>query len=113
MRTWISIYGLLTMSYSTSNTVSALAILLLVAPQAARLAEQLAEDPEQPLPNLELLEFLGSFETNSGEWVDPIQFLEPEVGQFLDRTELQQKETPGTQQGQQAVEDQITNHDDE
>jgi hypothetical protein len=45
----------------------ALTVLLLAAPLAA----------EEPPPSLELLEFLGSFETAGGEWVDPVELEVP------------------------------------
>lgn len=47
--------------------VAAFAALLIAAPLAA-----------EELPSRELLEFLGSFETAGGEWVDPTR-LEPTV----------------------------------
>jgi len=31
-----------------------------------------AEDPQTPPPALELIDFLGSFTTEDGEWVDPL-----------------------------------------
>jgi hypothetical protein len=34
--------------------------------------EVVAEDTD--MPSMELLEFLGSWETDDGEWVDPAQF---------------------------------------
>lgn len=43
-----------------------LAMLLLTAPVAA----------EDEAPSLELLEFLGSFETADGQWLDPTQLLD-------------------------------------
>ncbi len=47
-----------------------------------------AEDSEnsQPsaLPNLELLEFLGQFETDQGEWIAPNEFLIEEFETLLD-----------------------------
>jgi hypothetical protein len=45
----------------------ALAALLLAAPVAA----------EEEAPSAELLEFLGSFETASGQWLDPTQLDAP------------------------------------
>ncbi len=44
-----------------------LAVLLLAAPVAA----------EDEAPSLELLEFLGSFETAEGQWLDPTQLDAP------------------------------------
>lgn len=45
----------------------ALAALLLAAPVVA----------EDEVPSLELLEFLGSFETADGQWLDPTQLGAP------------------------------------
>lgn len=45
------------------------------------------EDSDQQdlnLPDLELLEFLGQFETDSGQWLDPGSLLTEEFGELLD-----------------------------
>lgn len=46
-----------------------------------------ADNPEpdgQAVPNLELLEFLGSFATEEGQWIDPNSLLEDEFSALLD-----------------------------
>jgi len=46
-----------------------------------------ADNPQgnlQPTPDLELLEFLGSFATDEGEWIDPSSLLEEEFSTLLD-----------------------------
>ena len=58
----------------------ALALLLLIAgsgPLPADEAERLAEET----PSMELLEFLGDFETPEGEWFDPLGLVERTQGQ--------------------------------
>ena len=50
-----------------------------------------AEGQQEPaagaLPSLELLEFLGGFETDSGEWVNPGELMTPEFEQLLKQLE--------------------------
>jgi hypothetical protein len=45
-----------------------------------------AEEKESALPSLELLEFLGEFETEDGEWIDPIEIgeIDPSDGEQKD-----------------------------
>ena len=57
--------------------------LLLLMSGSLQAAENSASDP-QPIPNLELLEFLGSFATEAGEWIDPDSLLEDEFSALLD-----------------------------
>ena len=57
---------------------------LLASAQGAE-DEQTASD-EQDLPDLEFLEFLGSFETDEGEWIDPGSLLSDEFNELLDAT---------------------------
>ncbi len=45
--------------------------------------------PEPSQPSLELLEFLGSFETIDGDWIDPMSFEE----QYESDTKAQDNET--------------------
>jgi len=35
----------------------------------------------EPLPDVELLEFLGSYETSTGKAIDPLQFMEQDTAQ--------------------------------
>lgn len=44
------------------------------------------------LPDLEFLEFLGSWETDSGEWVDPTLFLEEEMQELLESAQAPNSE---------------------
>lgn len=46
-----------------------------------------AENEQDPAePDLEFLEFLGQFETDSGEWIDPDSLLAEEFTDLLDAT---------------------------
>lgn len=50
----------------------------------------LLADDDIEAPSLELLEFLGSWETSDGEWIDPIELLEEiEAEQETAKTEEQ------------------------
>ena len=48
-----------------------------------------AEEQQRNLPNLELLEFLGSFETDSGEWISPTELIQNEFELLLKDVESQ------------------------
>ena len=41
-------------------------------------------EQEESVPDLEFLEFLGRFETDAGEWVDPGSLLTEEFSELLD-----------------------------
>ena len=58
--------------------IGLLVILVLIAPAAPVWCDETAsavfseaEDTDSGAPSMELLEFLGSWETDDGEWVDP------------------------------------------
>ena len=103
MKTWNSINGLLRMVYpiktSTDSSlkltglapVVQLMVVLGLLTSAAQAADNKLESQEQQaeLPELELLEFLGRYETDSGEWMDPTEFLTDEFEQLLTDAELQ------------------------
>ena len=52
------------------------------------------EGQSSNLPDMEFLEFLGSFETDSGEWVDPTELLQVEFELLLEDAELQKTKQP-------------------
>jgi hypothetical protein len=58
-----------------------MAAMLLTLPPAVSAAES-AQDSD--LPSLDFLEFLGSFETDSGQWVDPAELMQPDFEQLLE-----------------------------
>jgi hypothetical protein len=51
----------------------------------------------QDLPDLELLQFLGEFETDEGEWIEPELLLESEFSQLLDALSARTPTPGGTQ----------------
>lgn len=55
--------------------VSVVWLLMLVLIPFAAVAD---DAPEDESPSLELLEFLADWETDDGEWVDPMRFQGPE-----------------------------------
>jgi len=52
------------------------------------------EGQSSNLPDMEFLEFLGSFETDSGEWVDPTELLQVEFELLLEDAELEKTKQP-------------------
>lgn len=59
-----------------------LGLCMLCTPCLSRAAEE--ESDEIEFPDLEMLEFLGQFATDNGDWVDPDSLLSDEFGQLLD-----------------------------
>ena len=57
---------------TTRDNVFVLGAYLLLC--TAAIASEQAEQEE--MPSIEFLEFLGSWKTNEGAWVDPLQFIE-------------------------------------
>jgi hypothetical protein len=46
---------------------------------AAIHAKQVGAEPEDDAPSLELLEYLGEYQTQEGQWIDPMSFLETDT----------------------------------
>lgn len=62
-----------------SQTIGFIGLWLLAMLSPAYSAEQALDESENAeLPDLEFLEFLGSFETDEGEWIDPGSLLAEE-----------------------------------
>ena len=61
--------------------------MLLSCPPAGSAAENPQATDSDNLPSLELLEFLGSFETDSGEWINPAELMLPDFEQLLESVE--------------------------
>ncbi len=38
------------------------------------------------MPSMDFLEFLGEWETEQGEWIDPIELEDEEVGKLIETT---------------------------
>lgn len=65
------------------NALAAFRILLFsYVPLAQGAPSEVPADLTQK-PDLEFLEFLGSFETKSGEWIDPTELMQPEFLELL------------------------------
>ncbi len=83
MKTWISICGWLTMVCRIRQAAWAGCCLLGMLPTVQAAEDSQAGAGSQELPDLALLEFLGSFETDEGEWIDPDSLLSTEFGNLL------------------------------
>jgi|APSaa5957512535_1039671.scaffolds.fasta_scaffold216876_2 hypothetical protein len=70
------------MGYQTKSKTRLISLWLLCAASTGFAAEEESES-ELDIPNLEFLEFLGSFETDDGEWIDPESLLSDEFEDLL------------------------------
>ena len=74
--------------------------LLLTATVSLGVAPLAAENEQQAnsgqLPSLELLEFLGQFETDQGEWMGPDSLMGEEFSQVLQIVQQEQNEPEST-----------------
>lgn len=70
------------MVYRTRSKSRILSLWILCAASTGFAAEEEAET-EAEFPSLEFLEFLGSFETDAGEWIDPESLLAEEFEDLL------------------------------
>ena len=68
-------------------------MLLIALPAGALAAQQ-----SSTRPSAELLEFLGSFETDSGEWIDPIELLGEGFEEALEAMEEEQSTSDNSSQ---------------
>lgn len=82
MKTWIFTYGSLRMGFQSNCKIGLLSLLIFGSISAANVAEEETED-EVEVPSLEFLEFLGSFETDEGEWIDPESLMSEEFTELL------------------------------
>ena len=80
MKTWISTSGWMSMSFP----VRALVMLTWLVSMGAGAKE---EDTDDGTPAMELLLFLGQWETDNGEWVDPADFEDDSFEQVVDPAE--------------------------
>ena len=65
-------------------TISLLGLCVASLSQAALAAEEQSAGGGFEPPDLEFLEFLGSFETDSGEWIEPSSMLDEYFNELLD-----------------------------
>ena len=89
MKIWISTCGWLRMEYRIKCKQGLVGLFLLGSVSNAFAAEE-DSNPEEILevPSLEFLEFLGSFETDEGEWIDPESLMMEEFGELLEATPI-------------------------
>lgn len=80
-----------------------LALMLLMV-TGARAADQQSGDVQAGAPPLELLEFLGQWETDDGEWIDPQELEDPELVKLLDAV-METETAPALTDGKNAGED--------
>lgn len=65
--------------------VAAWSLVLMLMASSARTADQLGTGAQvEAPPPLELLEFLGQWETDDGEWIDPQALEDPELVNLLE-----------------------------
>ena len=48
---------------------------------------------DEAIPSMEFLEFLGEWETEQGEWIDPVTLEGDEVGKLIETVDEDLKET--------------------
>jgi len=90
MRIWTSICGWLKTEYlidaspKISYFKTAVLLCALNYTGAGFTAENESPDENEQTPDLELLEFLGQFQTDAGEWIAPASLLSDEFQELLD-----------------------------
>ena len=72
------------MLFDANQRSALLGLYLLTWSLPASAAEDENENPSSDLPNLELLEFLGQFETDQGNWIAPSELMMDEFENLLD-----------------------------
>ena len=73
------------------NSQVSLLLMLMLCLNTSLLAE---EQTTQELPSADFLEFLGQWETEDGEWVDPVALEDDEVGELIE-TVNEEVQEPG------------------
>lgn len=112
MRIWNFTFGWLMLACRTSErlrkamgrrreqTVLLLCILSFWATIEAAEDEVTVEDETEAaqIPNIQLLEFLGQFETETGQWMDPESLISDEFELFLEAAEQSENSDSNNQQ---------------
>ena len=57
---------------------------LLLCSVSSLYAEEFANDEQQIIPDMDFLEFLGEWETEQGEWIDPETLDDNEIEKLLE-----------------------------
>ena len=95
------------------NRGALITTVLLAFPLAVSAAENRGTVIADGFPSLELLEFLGSFETDSGEWVNPGELLQPDFEQLLQQVENTPTQTSGIDQDNESSTSEEAENEDE
>ena len=74
------------------NSQVSLLLMLMLCLNTSLLAEE--QTTKQELPSTDFLEFLGEWETEEGEWVDPVALEDDEVGELIE-TVNEEVQEPG------------------
>ena len=74
------------MDYPIKST-GLITVMLLSCSPAGSAADNPHTAESDDLPSLEFLDVLGSFETDSGEWIHPGELMQPEFEQLLESAE--------------------------
>lgn len=75
------------LSSPEGSAAALFAAMLLVCPGWAMSAEHAPQAGSTAPPSLEFIEFLGSFETDAGEWMDPTELIQPEFDQLMEASQ--------------------------
>jgi len=75
------------LSSPDGSAAALFATMLLVCPVWGMSAEHTPQTGSTAPPTLEFIEFLGSFETDAGEWIDPTELIQPEFDQFMEASQ--------------------------
>lgn len=77
----------LTIYSSHGNRFSLKVLFLAILPITVAAAAEQEIVGEIAMPDPSLLEFLGDFETDSGEWISPAVLMNSEIGKILDASD--------------------------
>ncbi len=66
------------------NMKTGACFLLFICSMASIFAEEQMNSEE--MPSIAFLEFLGEWETDDGEWIDPVELENEEIGQLIETT---------------------------
>jgi len=77
------------MGFQNNYKIGLLSLLIFGSISTAHGAEEETDTSEElEVPSLEFLEFLGSFETDEGEWIDPESLMSEEFTELLQAAPL-------------------------
>lgn len=80
----------------TLQSISERSLLLVCMATIASNSHAAENEPIESAPDLEFLEFLGQFETDAGEWIDPDSLLTEEFSGLLEASTEAETESNST-----------------